>query len=112
MSEASDRVVADPAELRRAMSRFATGVAVITTGDDAGPQGMTVNSLTSVSLEPPLLLVCLNAATRTAAALLGSGRFAVNILGARQEGCRASSRGAARTTSRASTCPCTTRASR
>lgn len=75
-----------PAELRKAMSRFATGVAVITARDDGGPQGMTVNSLTSVSLDPPLLLVCLDPGTRTAGALLGAGRFAVNVLGARQQG--------------------------
>ncbi|MGH3182885.1 MAG: flavin reductase family protein [Streptosporangiaceae bacterium] len=49
----------DADAMRRAMGRFVTGVAVITTLDAGGqPHGMTVNSLTSVSLDPPLLLVC------------------------------------------------------
>ncbi|MFI0404315.1 flavin reductase family protein [Actinomadura sp. 3N508] len=77
---------ADPATMRRVMGRFATGVAVITTLDGRGdPHGMTVNSLTSVSLEPPLLLVCFGAHARTAVAVAESGRFAVSILAARQE---------------------------
>jgi flavin reductase (DIM6/NTAB) family NADH-FMN oxidoreductase RutF len=75
----------DPTELRRTMGRFATGVAVITTSLDGEPHGMTVNSLTSVSLDPPLLLVCFTRGARTAECVEASGRFAVNILGARQE---------------------------
>ncbi|MEW2386448.1 flavin reductase family protein [Micromonospora sp. NPDC047707] len=71
--------------MRRAMGRFATGVAVITTRMGGVPHGMTVNSLTSVSLDPPLLLVCFNRGARTAECVQASGRFAVNILGARQE---------------------------
>jgi flavin reductase (DIM6/NTAB) family NADH-FMN oxidoreductase RutF len=80
-----DGASVDPVVLRRTMGRFATGVAVITTSLRGEPHGMTVNSLTSVSLEPPLLLVCLTEGTRTAEAVRESGRFAVNILGARQE---------------------------
>jgi flavin reductase (DIM6/NTAB) family NADH-FMN oxidoreductase RutF len=75
----------DPLALRRTMGRFATGVAVITTSLDGVPHGMTVNSLTSVSLDPPLLLVCFTRGARTAECVEASGRFAVNILGARQE---------------------------
>jgi flavin reductase (DIM6/NTAB) family NADH-FMN oxidoreductase RutF len=75
----------DPAVLRQTMGRFATGVAVITAWLDDEPHGMTVNSLTSVSLEPPMLLVCFTRGARTADAVGESGRFAVNILGARQE---------------------------
>lgn len=72
--------------MRRAMGRFLTGVAVVTTVDAAGtPRGMTVNSLTSVSLDPPLLLVCFTRSARTAAAIADSGRFAVSVLSARQE---------------------------
>ncbi|MDT7614051.1 MAG: hypothetical protein QOF00_1498 [Pseudonocardiales bacterium] len=78
--------VVDPLAMRRTMGRFATGVAVITALDGDQPHGMTVNSLTSVSLEPPLLLVCLTTGARTTEAVVGDGRFAVNILGARQEG--------------------------
>ncbi|WP_018685846.1 flavin reductase family protein [Actinokineospora enzanensis] len=76
----------DPAAMRRTMGRFATGVAVVTTRDrDGVPHGMTVNSLTSVSLEPPLLLVCLTTGARSTDAITGAGRFVVNILSARQE---------------------------
>lgn len=75
----------DSLTMRRTMGLFATGVAVITTEDDGVPHGMTVNSLTSVSLEPPLLLVCFNKGARTANAVVSSGRFAVSVLSARQE---------------------------
>ncbi len=50
----------DPRDLRRALGAFATGVTIVTTADEAGsPWGFTANSFTSVSLDPPLLLVCL-----------------------------------------------------
>ena len=75
----------DPQTMRRTIGRFATGVAVVTVLDGDEPHGMTVNSLTSVSLEPPLLLVCLTTGARTTDAVVRAGRFAVNILGARQE---------------------------
>jgi flavin reductase (DIM6/NTAB) family NADH-FMN oxidoreductase RutF len=75
----------DPRTLRQAMGRFATGVAVITTEHAGHRHGMTVNSLTSVSLEPPMLLVCLTRGSRTADAVVRAGRFGVNILSARQE---------------------------
>jgi flavin reductase (DIM6/NTAB) family NADH-FMN oxidoreductase RutF len=74
-----------PLDMRRAMGRFTTGVAVVTTEADGEVHGMTVNSLTSVSLEPPVLLVCFNKGARTVDALLQAGRFAVSILSARQE---------------------------
>ncbi|RKT55590.1 flavin reductase family protein [Saccharothrix australiensis] len=76
----------DPMTMRRSMGRFATGVAVVTTQTpDGTPHGMTVNSLTSVSLDPPLLLVCLTTGARSTDAVTGAGRFAVSILSARQE---------------------------
>ena len=75
----------DPVAMRQTMGRFATGVAVVTTEDVDGPHGMTVNSLTSVSLDPPLLLVCFNHGARTAGAVVASGRFVVNILSRRQQ---------------------------
>lgn len=74
----------DPMVMRRTMGRFATGVAVVTTHHDGHPHGMTVNSLTSVSLDPPLLLVCLTTGARTTDAVVARGRFVVNILSARQ----------------------------
>ncbi len=76
----------DAATMRAAMGRWATGVAVITTVDRAGqPHGMTVSSLTSVSLDPPLLLVCFTHGARTAETILDSGRFAVSVLASRHE---------------------------
>jgi len=58
----------DAVELRRAFGTFVTGVTVITTWDETGaPRGMTANSFTSVSLDPPLLLVCLHKQAASAA---------------------------------------------
>lgn len=75
----------DPLAMRQTMGRFATGVAIVTASLDGNPYGMTVNSLTSVSLRPPLLLVCLADGARSTTAITRSGRFAVNILSTRQE---------------------------
>lgn len=77
--------VVEAMAMRHALGRFATGVAVVTTSHDDVPHGMTVNSLTSVSLDPPMLLVCLTTGARTTDAVTGRGRFVVNILAARQE---------------------------
>ena len=58
----------DPRTLRDALGCFATGVTVVTALDrDGRPAGLTVNSFTSVSLEPPLLLVCIHKMATTAA---------------------------------------------
>jgi flavin reductase (DIM6/NTAB) family NADH-FMN oxidoreductase RutF len=62
------------------MSRFATGVAVVATMDEGAPYAAAVNSLTSVSLEPPLILVCLQLHSRTAAAIERCGAFSVSVL--------------------------------
>jgi flavin reductase (DIM6/NTAB) family NADH-FMN oxidoreductase RutF len=71
----------DPRTLRDALGCFATGVTVVTclTGNDT-PAGLTVNSFTSVSLDPPLLLVCLAKVAASAAALTAASHFAVNVL--------------------------------
>ena len=74
----------DATVFRRVIGNFMTGVVVITTLDDAGPRGMTVSAVSSLSLEPPMLLVCLNAASSTQEAVRRSGRFAVNILAEHQ----------------------------
>ena len=64
-----------------ALGCFATGVTVVTCVDTEGrPFGLTVNSFTSVSLSPPLLLVCIARRARCAPALLAAGHFAVNVL--------------------------------
>jgi flavin reductase (DIM6/NTAB) family NADH-FMN oxidoreductase RutF len=74
-----------PAALREAMGHFATGVTVITSvGTDGEPVGTTANAVTSLSLEPPLVLVCFDLKSATLAAIQGYGAFAVNVLGHRQ----------------------------
>ena len=71
----------DPRALRDAFGAFLTGVTVVTTFNENGaPIGFTANSFTSVSLDPPLLLVCLAKSSRNFAALTGAGGFGVNIL--------------------------------
>jgi flavin reductase (DIM6/NTAB) family NADH-FMN oxidoreductase RutF len=74
-----------PAELREAMGHFATGVTVITSVDaDGEPVGTTANAVTSLSLEPPLVLVCFDLNSSTLGAIRQHGAFAVNVLGQRQ----------------------------
>lgn len=73
-------------QFKSALKLWASGVTVVTTqGRDDQPRGMTATAFSSVSLEPPQILVCLNQSTDTGAALLESRRFAVNILNAAQE---------------------------
>jgi 3-hydroxy-9,10-secoandrosta-1,3,5(10)-triene-9,17-dione monooxygenase reductase component len=74
----------DPSEFRNTMGAFATGVAVVTTASNGELHGMTINSLTSVSLRPALLLICLTRSSRTASAVEERGAFVVNLLGADQ----------------------------
>lgn len=72
----------DRSELRRVMSHFATGVTIITTRDlDAKPYGLTANAVCSVSLSPPLLLVCIDRRAESHPAFERSRLFAVNVLG-------------------------------
>jgi flavin reductase (DIM6/NTAB) family NADH-FMN oxidoreductase RutF len=71
--------------LRSVMTCFPTGVTVVATRDpNGGPIGLTVNSFTSVSLDPPLVLVCIDRASQTHDPLLAAGTFAVSILAAGQ----------------------------
>ena len=71
---------------RQAMGSFATGITVVTVAcDDGTMHGMTVNSFSSVSLDPMLVLVCLNEASRGAGLIERAGAFAVNVLSAGQE---------------------------
>lgn len=71
---------ADRQSFRAAMSRFATGVAVLTACHDGQRFGMTINSLTSVSLDPCQILVCVNTGSATGGAIKASGSFAVSLL--------------------------------
>ena len=75
-----------PDEFRRVLSHFASGVTLITTLDaDERPAGLTASSFTSVSLDPPLILVCVDHKAQCYPAIRDSGRFAVNILHMDQE---------------------------
>ena len=69
-----------PAEFRQAMGRFATGVTIITLDLNGEVHGMTANAFASVSLDPLLLLVCVDHSARTHAHLHAKKRFGVNIL--------------------------------
>ncbi len=71
--------------MRDVMGHFATGVSVVTARDGkGGPVGTTANAISSVSLDPPLLLACLARSSETLAAIREDGRFAINILAADQ----------------------------
>ena len=78
-----DKSVAD---LRGVMRRVASTVAVITTRHDGTDFGMTATSITSVSLQPPTILACVNRATRLHAAVLAAGCFTANYLSEDQSG--------------------------
>jgi flavin reductase (DIM6/NTAB) family NADH-FMN oxidoreductase RutF len=71
----------DPVTFRRALGRFLTGVTVTTTcGPDGEPVGMTANAFSSVSLDPPLVLLCLARSAASFAAMEAAERYAVHIL--------------------------------
>lgn len=73
-------------EFREAMGHFATGVTVVTSVDDQGePVGTTANAVSSLSLDPPLVLVCFDRSSMTLAAIRNHGAFAVNMLAAPQQ---------------------------
>ena len=86
MTTASDcHPVTDPRELRRALGRFATGVTVVTTrGPDGRLEGLTANSFSSVSLDPPLVLWSLSRAAASLPSFLQADWFAVTVLGSHQ----------------------------
>ena len=70
----------NPTEFRKAMGAFATGVTIITVDLDDEVHGMTANAFTSVSLDPMLVLVCVDHSTRTHAHLHAKKRFGINVL--------------------------------
>ncbi|MCH0562260.1 flavin reductase family protein [Streptomyces sp. MUM 2J] len=85
LTRTHERQPIEPLSLRRVCGLFTTGVTVITTGPDGRADGTTVNSFTSVSLEPPLVLFCLHKQSRLHSLLQESGGFTVNFLSARQQ---------------------------
>ena len=76
----------DPLAFRAALSRYPTGVTVITCAGADGPVGITANSFASISLDPPLILWSPARSSRRAAAFLAAERFAVHVMGAEQRG--------------------------
>lgn len=70
----------DAAVFRRVIGSFMSGVVVITASDGDVPHGMTVSAVSSLSMDPPMLLACLNTASRTQEVVTRTGVFAVNIL--------------------------------
>ena len=77
---APEQTAISPLDLRRACGQFATGVTIVTVRDGDGVRGMTANSFTSVSLEPPLVLVSIDLRNRTHQLVSDEGTFAVNVL--------------------------------
>jgi flavin reductase (DIM6/NTAB) family NADH-FMN oxidoreductase RutF len=75
----------DEFRFRQALGHFASGVTVVTTAHDNHLYGMTVSSFASVSLKPPLILICVENNLSSHTAISQAGQFAVNILDRRQE---------------------------
>jgi flavin reductase (DIM6/NTAB) family NADH-FMN oxidoreductase RutF len=76
----------DPSQFRQLVGRFATGVTILTTTTpDGQPLGMTANSLSSVSLQPPLISVCVDREAEMHAVILKVPQFVVNVLASPQE---------------------------
>jgi flavin reductase (DIM6/NTAB) family NADH-FMN oxidoreductase RutF len=74
----------DTRQLRSVLGQFTTGVTVVTAGRQT-PCGMTVNAFTSVSVDPPLILVCVTRSSELYRTVLSEGCFAVSVLAAHQE---------------------------
>ena len=75
----------DSRAFRNALGMFATGVTVVTSGKHPNFHGMTVNAFSSLSLEPPLVLVCVDTKTQMHSVLKETGSFTVNVLSRQQE---------------------------
>ncbi len=73
-------MTADPSRFRDVIGSFPTGVAVITCAGPDGPAGLTTNAVTSLSLDPLLVLVCFDNGSRTLEVVRAARRFAVNVL--------------------------------
>ncbi|MQA73056.1 MAG: flavin reductase [Solirubrobacterales bacterium] len=73
-----------PDEFRCAMARLPTGVTIVSAGGPQGPAGATANAVTSLSLDPPLVLACLDRGSRTLTVVRETGAFGVSVLAAGQ----------------------------
>jgi flavin reductase (DIM6/NTAB) family NADH-FMN oxidoreductase RutF len=74
-----------PERFREALGAYATGVTVVTAVGPQGPSGATANAVSSLSLDPPMMLACLDRGSRTLTSVRAAGRFGVNALAAGQE---------------------------
>lgn len=75
----------NPSDYKRALGNFATGITVVTTGTQSGkPEGLTVNSFNSLSLDPPLILWSLDKSAPTVTHFQDCAYFAINVLSADQ----------------------------
>jgi flavin reductase (DIM6/NTAB) family NADH-FMN oxidoreductase RutF len=82
----SPRRTLDSGDFRRCCARFATGITIATVIDpDCQPHGLTVNSFTSVSLAPPLVLVCIDYSSKVLPLFRAASHFGVNVLHAGQQ---------------------------
>jgi flavin reductase (DIM6/NTAB) family NADH-FMN oxidoreductase RutF len=75
----------DPASFRAAMAALPTGVTIVAANGADGPAGATANAVSSLSIEPMLMLACLDRGSRTLLAVQAADRFGVSVLHARQE---------------------------
>jgi 3-hydroxy-9,10-secoandrosta-1,3,5(10)-triene-9,17-dione monooxygenase reductase component len=76
----------DPATFRTAMASLPTGVTIVATSGEEGPAGATANAVSSLSIEPMLMLACLDRGSRTLLAVQAADRFSVSVLHDGQEG--------------------------
>lgn len=81
----SNETTIEPVTMRSVLGRFCTGVVIVTAEHDGEPAGFTAQSFTSLSLDPPLVSVCVAATSSTYPRLRAAGRFCVNVLGEQQE---------------------------
>jgi flavin reductase (DIM6/NTAB) family NADH-FMN oxidoreductase RutF len=84
MTNANAPQPVNPDELRNALRFWTTGVSVVTSIDQEQRHGMTVSSFASLSLTPPVVMICLERTTRTYSMVIASGTFGVTILGSGQ----------------------------
>jgi flavin reductase (DIM6/NTAB) family NADH-FMN oxidoreductase RutF len=78
------RSMLNPDDFREIAGHFASGVTIVTTRCDGRSYGATASAFSSLSLEPPMVLLCMNRSSGTGAAIHASRRFGVNILGEEQ----------------------------
>jgi flavin reductase (DIM6/NTAB) family NADH-FMN oxidoreductase RutF len=85
LEERTESMPIDEARFRQAMGYFASGVSIITSEHQGVLYGMTVSSFASLSLRPPLVLICIDKAVPSHDGIKQAGQFVVNILDKRQE---------------------------